>query len=204
MLYENADPYILHEPGGYMDVTYSNYYNIDKKKVRVEGATWNSSKNYSVKLEGAKISGYQTSSLVLLRDNNYVKNAKKWTDNLSKFLKKEINERMYIDSSEYSLEFRHIGLNSILGELEKNLGSPVEVGVLCLITSKNKISTEIAKLINPFLLHFPLSTNEELPTFAFPFSPVHSDRGCIYKFALNHILELDNPMDAFQIKILEV
>ena len=204
MLYENADPYILYEPGGYMDVTYSNYYNIDKKKVRVEGAKWHPSKQYSVKLEGAKISGYQSSLLVLLRDKKYVENVKKWTDKLSKFLKKEINERMDVDTSEYSLEFRHIGLNSTLGELEKNVRSPVEVGVLCLITSKNQISTEIAKLINPFLLHFPLSSNEELPTFAFPFSPVHSDRGCVYEFALNHILELDNPMDAFQIEILEV
>mgnify|MGYP001172339743 CR=1 FL=1 len=204
MLYENADPYILHEPGGYMDVTYSNYYNIDTKKVRVEGAKWHSSKQYSVKLEGAKIAGYQTSLLVFLRDKNYVENVKKWTDKLSKFLKKEINERMAIDTSEYSLEFRHIGLNATLGELEKNIRSPVEVGVLCLITSKNQLSTEIAKLINPFLLHFPLSSNEELPTFAFPFSPVHSDRGCVYEFALNHILELDNPMDAFQIEISEV
>ena len=204
MLYENADPYILHEPGGYMDVTYSNYYNIDKKKVRVEGAKWHPSKQYSVKLEGAKIAGYQSSLLVLLRDKKYVENVKKWTDKLSKFLKKEINDRMDIDTSEYSLEFRHIGLNSTLGELEKNIRSPVEVGVLCLITSKNQISTEIAKLINPFLLHFPLSSNEELPTFAFPFSPVHSDRGCVYEFALNHILELDNPMDAFQIEISEV
>ena len=204
MLYENADPYILHEPGGYMDVTYSNYYNIDTKKVRVEGAKWHASKQYSVKLEGAKIAGYQASLLVLLRDKNYVENVKKWTDKLSKFLKKEINERMAIDTSEYSMEFRHIGFNATLGELEKNIRSPVEVGVLCLITTKNQISTEIAKLINPFLLHFPLSSNEELPTFAFPFSPVHSDRGCVYEFALNHILELDNPMDAFQIKISEV
>ena len=204
MLYENADPYILHEPGGYMDVTYSNYYNIDTKKVRVEGAKWHPSKQYSVKLEGAKIAGYQASLLVLLRDKKYVENVKKWTDKLSKFLKKEINERMAIDTSEYSMEFRHIGLNATLGELEKNIRSPVEVGVLCLITSKNQISTEIAKLINPFLLHFPLSSNEELPTFAFPFSPVHSDRGCVYEFALNHILELDNPMDAFQIEISEV
>ena len=204
MLYENADPYILQEPGGYMDVTYSKYYNIDKKKVRVEGAKWHSSKQYSVKLEGAKIAGYQASLLVLLRDKNYVENVKKWTDKLSNFLKNEINERMAIDTSEYSIEFRHIGLNSTLGELEKNIRSPVEVGVLCLITSKNQISTEIAKLINPFLLHFPLSSNEELPTFAFPFSPVHSDRGCVYEFTLNHILKLDNPMDAFQIKISEV
>ena len=76
---------------------------------------------------------------------------------------------------------------------------------MCIITSKNpNICTEIAKLINPFLLHFPLTVDEELPTFAFPYSPVHSDRGCVYEFALHHVLELNDPMDAFQIKTLEV
>ena len=98
-----------------------------------------------------------------------------------------------------------VGLEILIGSLEKNERNPIEVGILCIITSKkNKISTEIAKLINPFLLHFPLTTNEELPTFAFPYSPVHSDRGCVYEFSLNHLLELNNPMDAFQIKVLEV
>ncbi|MDC0975473.1 acyclic terpene utilization AtuA family protein [Alphaproteobacteria bacterium] len=205
MLYENADPYILFEPGGYMDVTNARYQSINSRKVRVEGGMWVSSKKYTVKLEGARVAGYQTSLLVLLRDNNYVKNAIKWTEKLSIFLNKEIKQRMNLDSQEYSLNFRHIGLNAVLGDLEKNIGNPSEVGVLCIITSKTpNICTEIAKLINPFLLHFPLTVNEELPTFAFPYSPVHSDRGCVYEFALHHVLELNHPMDAFQIKTLEV
>ena len=205
MLYENADPYILYEPGGYMDVTNASYQSINSRKVRVEGGMWVSSKKYTVKLEAARVAGYQTSLLVLLRDNNYVKNAIKWTEKLSIFLSKEIKQRMNLDSHEYSLNFRHIGLNAVLGDLEKNMGNPSEVGVLCIITSKTpSVCTEIAKLINPFLLHFPLTVDEELPTFAFPYSPVHSDRGCVYEFALHHVLELDNPMDAFQIKTLEV
>ena len=205
MLYENADPYILYEPGGYMNVTNANYHSIDSRKVRVEGALWVPSKKYTVKLEGAKIAGYQTSLLVLLRDNHYVKNAVKWTEKLSIFLDKEIKKRMNLDINDYSLNFRHIGLNAVLGDLEKNIGNPNEVGILCTVTSKApNISTEIAKLINPFLLHYPLTLDEELPTFAFPYSPVHSDRGCIYEFALHHVLELSNPMDAFQIQTLEV
>ncbi|WP_443643703.1 acyclic terpene utilization AtuA family protein [Candidatus Levibacter sp. Uisw_134_01] len=205
MLYENADPYILYEPGGYMDVTNACYQSINSRKVRVEGSLWVSSKKYTVKLEGARVSGYQTSLLVLLRDNDYVKNAIKWTEKLSIFLSKEIKQRMNLDTHEYSLNFRHIGLNAVLGDLEKNIGNPREVGVLCIITSKNpNVCTEIAKLINPFLLHFPLTVDEELPTFAFPYSPVHSDRGCVYEFALHHVLELNDPMDAFQIKTLEV
>ena len=205
MLYENADPYILYEPGGYMDVTNACYQSINSRKVRVRGGLWVSSKKYTVKLEGARVSGYQTSLLVLLRDINYVKNALKWTEKLSIFLSKEIKQRMNLDSQEYSLNFRHIGLNAVLGDLEKNIGNPSEVGVLCIITSKTpNVCTEIAKLINPFLLHFPLTIDEELPTFAFPYSPVHSDRGCVYEFALHHVLELNDPMDAFQIKTLEV
>ena len=205
MLYENADPFILLEPGGYMDVSNASYKAINNRKVRVEGAIWHPSKNYNVKLEGARIVGYQTSLLVLLRDSYYVKNVIEWTEKLSKFLKKEIKLRMNLDVSDYILDFRHIGMNSTLGELEKNIGNPVEVGVLCIVTStNNNISTEIAKLINPFLLHFPLTVNEELPTFAFPYSPLHSDRGSVYEFSLNHLLALNNPMDAFKIKVSEV
>ena len=112
---------------------------------------------------------------------------------------------MELDNSLYSLEFRLIGVNGALGELETKVREPTEVGVLCIITSKKtSISNEIAKLINPFLLHYPLTDNEELPTFAFPYSPVHSDRGCVYEFALNHTLELNHPMEAFQIKTSEV
>ena len=205
MLYENADPFVLLEPGGYMDVTNAFYTPINRRKVRVEGAKWNSSIKYNVKLEGARVFGYQTSLLVLLRENSYVKNAREWTEKLSDFLKTEIKLRMNLNISDYSLDFRHIGINATLGQLEKNEGDPTEVGVLCIVTSKQKkISTEIAKLINPFLLHFPLTTDEELPTFAFPYSPVHSDRGCVYEFSLNHLLELNNPMDAFQIEVSEV
>ena len=152
MLYENADPYILYEPGGYMDVTNACYQSINSRKVRVEGGMWVSSKKYTVKLEGARVAGYQTSLLVLLRDNNYVKNAIKWTEKLSIFLTKEIKQRMNLDSHEYSLNFRHIGLNAVLGDLEKNIGNPSEVGILCIVTSKtHNVCTEIAKLINPFL-----------------------------------------------------
>ena len=205
MLYENADPFILYEPGGYMDVKSANYKQEDNGKVRVDGAKWCNADNYNVKLEGAKITGYQTSLLALLREKNYVENAKTWVNNLSNFLEKQIEQKMELDTSAYSLQFRIIGVNGTLGDLETKVNIPTEVGILCIITSpKASISNEIAKLINPFLLHYPLTNNEELPTFAFPYSPVHSERGAVYEFALNHTLELNHPMEVFKIETLEV
>ena len=64
-------------------------------------------------------------------------------------------------------------------------------------------SLEISKLINPFLLHYPLTKNEELPTFAFPFSPVHSERGALYEFSLNQKLKLNDPMSVFKLELKE-
>ena len=59
----------------------------------------------------------------------------------------------------------------------------------------------IAKLLNPYLLHHPLTKDEEQPTFSFPFSPAEIDRGAAYTFALHHTLTLQDPMDAFRLEL---
>jgi hypothetical protein len=54
------------------------------------------------------------------------------------------------------------------------------------------------------VLHYPLTKDEELPTFAFPYSPAQSERGPVYEFALNHVMELNHPMQAFRLDVSEV
>jgi hypothetical protein len=79
------------------------------------------------------------------------------------------------------------------------------LGVLGLVTAQTQaIAAEIGKLINPWVLHFPLTASEELPTFAFPYSPATTDRGPLYEFALNHVLHLADPMSAFRLVVSEV
>jgi hypothetical protein len=204
MLYENSDPFILYEPGGHLDVTRSRYTALDARRVRVEGSEWHAGP-YSVKLEGARLAGYQTTIIALLRDAHYVENAAKWAAQLQGFLIDLITERMGLAPDSYGLEFRLIGVNATLGDLENKTATPVEVGVLGLITAPTaEIAAEIGKLANPHLLHYPLTKDEELPTFAFPYSPAQSDRGALYEFALNHVLELEDPMSAFSISVTEV
>ena len=38
------------------------------------------------------------------------------------------------------------------------------------------LAEEIGKMLNPYLLHHPLTAEEEQPTFAFPFSPAEIER----------------------------
>ena len=201
MLYENADPFILHEPGGFLDVRSAHYQAVDAGRVRVTGSSWTEQVPYTVKLEAARLAGYQTMTLALLRDPRYVAEAKTWVTKLRTFLVGEIEKRMGLPEDNYTLEFRLLGLDGVLGHLEAKEALPTEVAVLGLITARSQeLAEEIAKLINPFVLHYPLTEKEELPTFAFPYSPAESNRGAVYEFCLNHVLALENPMATFRLE----
>lgn len=204
MLYENADPFVLHEPGGSLDVRGATYRALDDRRVRVEGSRWVPGP-YTVKLEGARVAGYQTMILAVLRTSHYVIHARDWMEKLSAFLQGEISTRMGLEPGAYHLDFRLIGMDATLGPLENRTGTPSEVGVLGIITADTQETAgEIGRLINPFVLHYPLTEHEELPTFSFPYSPATTDRGPLYEFALNHVLTLDDPMAAFRLDVVEV
>lgn len=205
MLYENADPFRLYEPGGHLDVSRARYDQIDPRRVRVTGSDWVAGPQYTVKLEGARLAGYQSTVLVLLREPRYVREAEAWVARLSAFLAGEIEGRMGLGPGDYAIDFRLIGRNATLGTLERAEGAPIEIGVLFVATAPSQErATEIARLANPFLLHYPLTNEEPQATFAFPFSPADWPRGPLYEFCLNHVLVLDDPMEAFRLETGEV
>ncbi len=204
MLYENADPYLLHEPGGTLDVTEARYDALDDTRVRVTGSVWRKANGYNVKLEGARVAGYQTVVLAVVRDPHYVTNAPTWAKDIIAKCTDKALKRTSATADDFTIEIRLIGQNSVLGDLETRVADPVEIGALGLVTAKTpELANEIGKLLNPYLLHHPLTREEEVPTFAFPFSPAEIDRGPVYEFCLNHVMWLDDPMDAFTLEVLD-
>lgn len=204
MLYENSDPYILFEPGGHLDVSCASYQALDERRVRVTGSRWVSSETYTVKLEAARRVGYQTILLTLLRDPRYVENAQIWCEDIVKKCRKKVQDRLGVKTEDFDIELRLIGQSATLGALETSISTAHELGVLGIVTANSEaLASEIGKMLNPYLLHHPLSVAEEQPTFAFPFSPAEIQRGAIYEFCLNHVMQLENPMDAFCLDVVE-
>ena len=201
MLYENADPFILHEPGGYLDVSEARYTALNERMARVEGSKWHDTRPYTVKLEAARHVGYQTVSMVMVRDGHYRAHVEEWVAALeTSFARKAVARQL----EDVQLEIRIIGHSATLGALENAPGDCGEAGVMAIFTSPSQSrSTEAAKLLNPDLLHLPLTPHEPMPTFAFPFSPPEMERGALYEFCLHHTLTLDDPMSAFRLSIAE-
>ena len=201
MLYENSDPFILYEPGGYLDVTEAHYHAIDNRSVRVEGSRWHETPSYTVKLEGARCAGYQSVSLVLVRDAHYREHIEEWVAALKASFARKAQAR---NLSDVSLEIRLIGRSATLGSLENAVTGDGEVGVMAIFTSPSQSrANEAAKLLNPDLLHLPLTPHEPMPAFAFPFSPPEMDRGALFEFCFHHTLTLDDPMSAFRLDVME-
>ena len=204
MLYENSDPYILYEPGGYLDVTAAEYEQLDNGAVRVTGSQWVPSDVYTVKLEGTRIAGHQTVSMAVLREQRYVENVDEWIAGIQESVACRVSQNGIAEPEQFAIEFRLMGQNGALGELERTDANPREIGVLAIVTADTQtLANEIAKIINPYLLHHPLTANEATPTFAFPFSPAEIPRGPLYEFCLNHTMSLNNPMDAFRLETVE-
>ena len=202
MLYENSDPYVLYEPGGHLDVTRAKYAALDDRRVRVTGSEWIPSDRYTVKLEGARQAGFQTVSLALVREPRYVEAIRDWCDDVRARCTEQARASV---GGDFSLELRIIGADATLGPLDTGARVGSEVGVLGIVTAETEdLSREVAKILNPYLLHHPLTEDEPTPTFAFPFSPSEMSRGPIYEFCLNHVLGLDDPMDAFRLSTLEI
>lgn len=202
MLYENSDPFILYEPGGYLDVTAAEYVQSSETAVRVTGSKWIATAPYTVKLEGAAPAGFQSVLIALVRDPHYVQNIQTWADDIHAKCCAKVRDRLGLDDNQFSIDLRLMGHSATFGMFETQPHTASEIGVLGIVTAQSEAQCdEIAKMLNPYLLHHPLTVEEEVPTFAFPFSPADLPRGQTYEFVLNHVMELDDPMQAVRMEV---
>jgi hypothetical protein len=205
MLYENADPFRLLEPSGALDTSEATYTALDERAVRVEGSRFEPAPHPTAKLEGARLAGYETVSVVGIRDPQVLASLDTWLALLRSVLADRVRATLDLDADSYDLALQCYGANAVLGPLEDAAGPPREVGLLFKVrAASQQLATAIAKTANPLLLHLPLPGMTHLPSFAFATSPPEMERGATYEFVLNHVLELDQGTDLFRVELSEV
>jgi hypothetical protein len=147
-----------------------------------------------MKLEGAGPAGYQTITLVGIRDRIIMKNPQDWLDRLAAFAQAKL-DRLGFDVKRYSFLLRPYGWNAVYGGDVPEGYVPNEIGVLLTVAADEQaLATQIAKVMNPLLLHFEVAKNRPTPSFAFPFSPAEVEKGRIYEFKLYHVVEMEDPL----------
>jgi hypothetical protein len=205
MIYENVDPFRLREPAGTLDTAQAGYRALDDRRVRVEGSRFEPAEQYTVKLEGSAMAGYETVSLVGIRDPEILRELSTWTATLDTVLTDRVHALLGLGRTDYDFQVRCYGDNAILGDLETDRTPPREVGVVATIrAATQETATSIAKIVNPLLLHLPLPGMDHLPSFAFASSPPETERGAAYVFVLNHTVDVGKPGELFRTEHSEV
>ena len=201
MLYETVNPYQLREPAGTLLVGDATYVALDERRVRVEGSRFEPAEQHTIKLEGARASGFETVSFAGARDPHIVANIETWATLLRTVLTERVTQTLGLAPGDYAFDIRLYGHNAILENLDPDPRPAREVGVMLIVNAADQITaTAVAKLANPLMLHLPVPGMAHLPSLAFATSPAETERGAVYEFVLNHVVEVESPTSMFRIE----
>lgn len=196
MLYENSDPFLLTEPGGVLDVTDADYQQMNDRSVRVTGSVWKPNP-YTMKLEGASSGRFQTIMLIGIQDPIVLRDLDAFHDRMVDRLYHRVRTTIGDAAGDFHISLRLYGWNAVSGEkLPKDTPPPREVGVLFVATADSQeMATQIAKACNPWFFHMYMPAHAEMPSYGFAFTPADIERGPVYEFQLNHVVECDDPLE---------
>jgi hypothetical protein len=204
-LYENSNPIFLIEPSGILDISQTVYEPYNQREVIIKGSIMRNTKDYTVKIEGAELAGYRYISIGGIRDPLIIKNIDNFLEGASRVIEKKINDSLNLQpQSDYSLRLRVYGKNGCLGELEyqKNINGH-ELGIVIdIVANTREKANDIGPIAWHTLLHHPIPEwSGSISSIAYPFSPPGFDAGPVYRFCVNHVLHLEDPLDVFPISI---
>jgi hypothetical protein len=199
-LYENADPFRLIECSGTLDLTESRYEALTDRSVKVYGSRFEHADRYTVKLEGAEKAGYQSILIGSIRDPYIIRQIDDWTTRLEEKIHARV-AMVYGDKlkqDQYTLVIRIYGKNGTMGALEPV--KEIRSHELCLVfeatAPTQEIASTIAQVIRHQALHLPIPEWSGLITaVACPYN--HLDRGAVYRFNVNQVVEPDDPCEMF-------
>lgn len=205
MLYENADPYRLIEPGGILNVAAAGYTQLTDRVVRVAGSKFEPMP-YTMKLEGAAKGAFQTISFIGIRDPIVLASLDEFHDGLHEALTDRIMKTFGTEAGDYDLSLRIYGWNGVSGQkMPRSAAAPHEVGVMLVITAATQdLATRMSKTCNPLFFHFPLRPNVPQPSYAFPFSPAEIERGQLFEFKLNHVVDVEHGLELVHTRWLDL
>ena len=196
-LYEKTRPDILHGPGGALHLDETTYEQLDDRSVRVRNAKFvpEPEGEYTIKLEGAKVNGYQSIFLGALRDPILLQQLDPWIELIYKLAKERLDDYGF----EYEVKIHKYGVNGVMGPLEPDTAVGKEVFIAGQVRAATQAQADqVAGMFKFGFTHAPYPG--QLATagnFAWPFTPAEISMGPLSEFCVYHIVHKVDPIALF-------
>lgn len=206
-LYENADPFRLVECSGTLDLTDAQYSAASERAVKVTDMRFIDADRYTVKLEGAELVGYMAVLYGSVRDPFIIRQVDDWIALMQERVADRV-EMVFGDAmtrDDYSVNVRIYGKNGTMGPLEpvKQVTAHELLLVFEVTAPNQEDANAIAAITRHQILHLPIPEWSGLITgLACPHS--YLERGPVFRFNVNHVVEPDDEREMFPIEFYEV
>lgn len=203
-LYEKNNPYKLAGPGGIIDLQESKFTQLDDRRVKVTGSKFIPGETYTIKLEGARKTGYRTISIAGTRDPIMISQIDEILEEIRAMVRDNFS---HINSDDYKILFAIYGRDGVMGKLEPQKEVIThELGIIIEVVAKTQeMANTICSFARSSLLHYGypgrIATAGNL---AFRYSPSDIPAGEVYEFSLYHLLTVEDPKEYFPITIKEL
>ncbi|BAK93587.1 acyclic terpene utilization AtuA family protein [Tetragenococcus halophilus] len=202
-MYEKSSALNLPGPGGVLNLEECEFNAETDRITRVSGSRFIKDEQYTVKLEGAKVTGYRSITVMGLRDPILISQIDEALDYVKNQTEKELPE----ECAQSQIIFHPYGKNATMKNLESLAD---EVGhEMCVIAEVASPTQEMAHLvvnrIRTTLLHYGypgrVATSGNI---GMPFTPLEIPLGKVCQFNVYHLLEIDDPVGQFPVRMQEV
>lgn len=199
-MYERSNPFFEYVAGGMLDMTNCKYEQYDEKTCKITGPKFIPIEGkVKVKLEGSGKIGERYIGIVGIRDPYTIKNI----DKVIEWAKSQVEERFA--GKEYQLYYRIFGKNGVMGELEPI--KETKSHELCVIVEgvapTKEMAEEVAMIGTRQIFYARLpevkgtaGTASFVVDEVLPASPA-------YTWTMNHVIPVDDPMELFDVRLIE-
>ena len=198
--YEKDHPFLLHGPGVIQDLSECEFIKIDENRVRIKGSKLHISKDYKIKLEGARKVAYRTFVIAGVRDPLLIKQIEEVEELVKQSVITQYSE---IDKDSYKIGFYNYGKDGVMGELETNKSISHELGIMfeVIANTQDLASAICASLRSTFMHYGYVGRKSTAGNLAFPFAPSDVEFGPVFEFSVYHLMKVENPTSLFPIEI---
>ncbi|KAI9727548.1 MAG: hypothetical protein M1828_006490 [Chrysothrix sp. TS-e1954] len=192
-LYEESHAALHPGPGGSLDLSESKYWSTEDRACAASNAKFIPSHQYTIKLEGAKKTGFQTMVMGSIRDPILVSQVDEFLD--------DVRRRVaYVcQAQQYDLTFHVYGKNGTMGQYEPDPTLSKELFLIVLVQAETQdIANSVASMARVQCIHndYP-GQKATAGNFAMPVAPTGMPMGPACTFCVYHLMQIDDPCALF-------